>query len=153
MDISSLRLLLIATPLGSAFLFWASQADSSESTAFHVMGAAIFAVPFSVFMLVRIVKAGYLVLDPKLGRLVCSGQSTSFADLSEPKVGSSEVEFTSTQWHPMRGRGEGLQIAPGKFILFNTGHSRRKLQWIADRLEEMLKEYDKKHGLGSRPFP
>jgi len=152
-DVSSLRLLLIATPLGSAFLYFASQADSSESTVFHIMGAAIFAVPFSIFMLVRIFKAGYLVLDPKRGQLIYSGRTTSFSQLSDPQLGSSEVEFMSTQWQPMRGKGEGLQIAPGKIILFNTGHSRRKLQQIADLLAEMLEEYNAKHKVGPRPFP
>jgi hypothetical protein len=153
-DTSSLRFLLLFAPVASVLLFLGAVANApEESTTFHLGGAAIFAVPFSIFMLVRIVKAGYLVLDPKRRRLVLSGQSISFAQLSDPQVGAKEVEFTSTQWHPMRGTGEGLQIAPGRVILFNTGHSRRKLQRIADLLEEMLGEYNEKHGSPQRPFP
>lgn len=44
----------------------------------------------------------------------------------------------STPWQPMRGKGEGAQVAPGMIILFNTGHYRRKFQQVADLLAERL---------------
>ncbi len=143
-DVSSIRFLLFFTPIGSVALFFGTMAGSSESIAFHIVGALVFAVPFSIFMLVRVIKAGYLVLDPKRSKIVISGQSVGFRHLSNPQVGSHEVEFMSTQWHPMRGTGEGLQISPSTTILFNTGHSRRKLQKIADILAEMLEDFERK---------
>lgn len=142
---SALRILLIGTPLGSALLFFSGMVDGgAETTGFHVLIASIFAVVFGGFLIYQIIKAGYLVLDPKRSRIVINGESISFRHLSNPQIGRHEVEFTSTQWHPMRGTGEGLQIAPGRTILFNTGHSRRKLQKIADILAEMLEEFEQK---------
>ncbi len=144
-EISALRLLLIGVPICFVGLFFGSLVNGpEESTGFHILMASTFAVPASIFLIVQIIKAGYLVLDPARCRIVLAGQSISFQRLSNPQVGRHEVEFMSTQWHPMRGTGEGLEIAPGRIILFNTGHSRRKLQKIADLLGEMLEEYERK---------
>lgn len=149
---SALRILLIGTPLGSALLFFSGMVDGgAESTGFHLLIASIFAVVFGGFLIYQIIKAGHLVLDPKRSRIVINGESISFRHLSNPQIGRHEVEFTSTQWHPMRGTGEGLQIAPGKTILFNTGQSRRKLQKIADILAEMLEEFEQKESARAAP--
>jgi hypothetical protein len=144
-DTSSLRLLLIGVPTSFVALFLGSLVNGpQESTSFHILMASLFAAPASIFLIYQIIKAGYLVLDPKRNRIVISGESISFRHLSNPQIGRHEVEFMSTQWHPMRGTGEGLEIAPGRTILFNTGHSRRKLQKIADILGEMLEEFERK---------
>ena len=141
-DISSLRLLVLGTPLSFAALFLGSLANGPrEPTAFHALMASIFAVPFATFLLIRIIKAGYLVLDPRHNKIVVSGDSIDFGRLGSPRVGVREVEFMSTQWHPMRGSDEGLEIAPGRIILFGAGHSRRRLQHIADVLAGMLDEF------------
>ena len=141
-NISALRVLLIFTPIATTLLFFATMVGSSESLGFHIFVAVSFALPLSGFLIYQVAKGGYLVLDPKRGTLVISGQAIGFDRLQSPRVAEREVEFMSTMWHPTRGTGEGLEIAPGKIILFNSGYSRRKLERIAEVLGEMLEEYE-----------
>ncbi len=92
----------------------------------------------------RVIKAGYLVLDPERGEVLYSGQRIPFDKILAPKVSSLEVEFTSTQWHPMRGSASGLEITRGRRILFNAGHSDRDLERLAELLAAMVSEYREK---------
>jgi hypothetical protein len=87
------------------------------------------------------IRGGFLTLDPDRGVIVNHDREISFAEVKNPCVAEQSNEMTNTELRTEEVRGYGLQINRERVLLSGAGLSYKKLEWLAETLDEMVTEW------------